>query len=136
MDAGARPGLGALGHDHVRVGGVPAVAVGQTALQHLPAGRVQRHRVRALAEPDRPGAGVDVADLQVPDLAAGGAVQQGENAQQRLVRMGIGTGCPAAKQDALLVKGDGLPGEASRRGGGQVPGGAGIRQSRGRCLAW
>ena len=119
------PGLGAFGDDHVRVGGALAVAVGEAAVQHLPAGRIQRHRVRALAEPDRPVAGVDVTDVQVADLAAGGAVQQGQDAQQRLVRVGIGAGGPAAEQGALLVQGDGLAGEAPGRGGGQVPGGVG-----------
>ncbi len=118
---GCPPGLGALGDDHVRVAGALAAAVGQAALQHLPAGGVERHRVRALAEPDRPGADVDVTGLQVADLAAGGAVQQGEDAQQRLVRVGIGTG-PAAEQGTLLVKGDGSPGEVSGCGGGQAAG--------------
>lgn len=33
--------------------------------------------------------------------------------------------CPAAEQDPLPVKGDGLAGEATRGGGGQVPGGVG-----------
>jgi hypothetical protein len=109
----------------VRVGGALAVAVGQAALQHLPAGWVQRHWVRALAEPDRPGAGVGIFGAQVPDFSAGGSVQQGEDAQKRLVRVGIGAGCPAAEQGALLVKGDGLAGEAPRCGGGQAPGGVG-----------
>jgi hypothetical protein len=35
----------------VRVGGALAVAVGQAALRHLPAGRVQRYWVRPLAGP-------------------------------------------------------------------------------------
>jgi hypothetical protein len=82
--------------------------VGQAALQHLPAGRVQRHRVRAFAEPDRPATGVDMTDLQVPCLAAGGAVQQGQDAQQRLVRMRIGADGPPAEQGSLLPAGEGL----------------------------
>ena len=58
------------------------------------------------------------------DLAAGGAVQQGEDAQQRLVRVRAGAGGPAAEQIALLVQGDGLPGEAAGCGGGQAAGGS------------
>jgi hypothetical protein len=64
-------------------------------LQDLPASRVQRHRVRAFAEPDGPGAGVDAAGLQVPDFAAGGTVEQGEDAQHGLVRVDIGYSKPA-----------------------------------------
>jgi hypothetical protein len=92
--------------------------------------------VRALAEPDCPVAGIGVTDVQVADLAAGGAVQQGQDAQQRLVRMGIGTGGPAAEQGALLVKGDGLPGEAAGGGGGQGPGGVGQDDLAGRLSNW
>jgi hypothetical protein len=60
-------------------------------------------------QPDRACAGVGVTDLQVPDLAAGGAVQQGKDAQQRLVRVSAGAGGPPAEQGTLLVKGYGLP---------------------------
>ncbi len=122
---GCPPGFGAFGDDDVRVGCALVVAVGQATLQDLPAGRVERHWMRALAQADRSGIDVQVGDLHVPDLAAGGSVQQGEDAQQRLVGMGIATGGPASEQVALLAEDQGLAGEAPGRGGGQPVGGVG-----------
>lgn len=53
------------------------------------------------------------------------AVQQSEHAQQRPVRVSISTGSPATEQGALLVKADGMPGEAAGPGDGQAAGGLG-----------
>jgi hypothetical protein len=55
-------------------------AVGQAALQDRPACRVQWDRVRPTPEPDRPIGGMDAIEAQVADFAAGGYVQQGEDA--------------------------------------------------------
>lgn len=107
-DRGRRlPGLGALGDDDVRVGGAPRVTVGLTALQDRPAGGVNRHWMRPSAEPDGPQHRVDVVAAQQPDLAAGGAMQQGEDADQCLMGMHRWVGGPPSKQRPLLFEGEG-----------------------------
>jgi hypothetical protein len=95
----------------VRVGGAPGFAVVEAALQDLPARRVRRHRSGTGAEPGWRGALVDVAYAKVPDLVAGSAVQQREDAEQRLVRVDAVACDPGAKQLALLVQGKGPAGE-------------------------
>jgi hypothetical protein len=109
------PGLGALRDDHVRVRGPLGLAVAQAAQQNLPARRVKRHRQGTAAEFRRPGRLVDVAHAQVPDLVAGSTVEQREDAQQRLVRVGVTARRPAAEQFALLVQDKGLAGEPGSR---------------------
>jgi hypothetical protein len=59
----------------------------KAALQDLPAGRVERDGTGTAAKPDRLRRLVDVADAQVTDLVAGSTVEQGEDAEQCLVRV-------------------------------------------------
>jgi hypothetical protein len=121
-------GLGAAGDHHVRVVGAKVFAVGQTALQHRPARRVQRHRLGTLPEPDRASGGVDLVDPQQPDLAAGGSVQQRQDPEQGLVGVDVGVGHPAAKQPALRLQVDGRTREAAGLLGRQPTGGVGQHQ--------
>lgn len=72
--------------------------VGQAALPNRAAHRVHRDRVRPPSQPDRLVDGVEVGDAQVADLVAGGSVEQGEDAQHRLVRVGGRIGGPATEQ--------------------------------------
>lgn len=65
---------------------------------------------------------VDVAHAQVPDLVAGSAVEQREDAQQRLMRMSVAAGRPAAEQFALLIQDKGLAGEPAWLAGGHASG--------------
>ncbi|MFI1735673.1 hypothetical protein ACH40E_42090 [Streptomyces acidicola] len=104
--------LGALGDHHVRVAGALGFAMSQAPLHGSPADRVQGHRVGALSEADGAAGRIDVIQPQVADLAAGGAVQQGENAQQCLVRVNGGTAGRPSEEASLLVEGEGLADEA------------------------
>jgi hypothetical protein len=58
------PGPGVRGDDHVRVAGAEPLAVVQAALQRVPAGRVERNRVRPVPEPDGARGGVNVGDRE------------------------------------------------------------------------
>jgi hypothetical protein len=86
-------GLGDPGDDHMGVVGALVRAVGQAAVECRPAGRVQGHRMRALAQADGAVCGVEV------------------------VRVRVGAGGPAAEQLPLLVDGDGGAAEPRRASG-------------------
>ena len=63
--------------------------MGQTALHDRPARWVHRDRMRSLAKPDGLSNRIDIAAGQQPDFATGGAMQQGEDADQGLMRSGV-----------------------------------------------
>ncbi|HEY0452763.1 hypothetical protein [Actinophytocola sp.] len=115
----------------MRVGGALLVAVSQAALQHSPAGRIERDRVWPIAQPESLGLVVDVIDLQQPSFLAGGPVQESEYPDNRLVRVDIGICGPAAEQRALLVEGEGAAAEAVGLLGGQARGGVDQHQTLG-----
>jgi hypothetical protein len=97
-------------------------SVGEAALQDVPAGGVERHRVQSLAQPDGPRTVVDVVQAQAAGLDAGHTVHQGEDAEQCLVRVNVRGRCPAAEQLTLLLQQDGLAGEPGGLPGGQPAG--------------
>ena len=94
---GGPAGFGGAGDQHIWVVGAQLLAVGDAALQDRPAGRVQRHRVRACPQPDGPRGGVELVESQQADLAAGGGVQQRQNPEQGLVGVDSGIAGPAVK---------------------------------------
>jgi hypothetical protein len=90
-------GLGAAGDDEVRVLGALGLVVRKASFEDGPGGGVQRHRLWAVTEPDGASA-VDVVQADHPDLDAGGAVQQRQDAQERFVWMDGGIRSPSVKQ--------------------------------------
>ena len=125
LDIGGRgrrpPSLSALGDDHVRVGGVLGLAVGEAALQGPPARRVEGHRAGTAAESVVLAVWSVSLDAQVPDLVTGSAVEQREDPQQCLVRM---ASRPLSSGGTVRAArpGKGLAGEPAGFAGGQVPG--------------
>lgn len=93
-------GLGFPGDQQVRVGGAQFPVVGQAPFDGGPGGRVQRDRVGPAAKPDAAGGRVDVAGGQAAEFFAAGAVDEGEQPGQRLMRVDALAG-PAAEQAPL-----------------------------------
>ncbi|HEY5148550.1 MAG TPA: hypothetical protein VIJ23_01745 [Mycobacterium sp.] len=93
--------------------GALGVAVREASFEDGPGGGVQRHRLRAVTQPDGASAGVDVVQPDHPDLDAGRAVQQRQDTQERFVRVDGGIRSPSVKQLSLLVE--------SQRGAGEAP---------------
>jgi hypothetical protein len=94
----------------------------QAALQGLPAGRLERNGVGSADEHDRAMGGVDVDDLQLPQLGRGRGVQEGEEAREALVGVGTGISAPAAKEAALFFQAEGAAPEPANPPAGH-PGG-------------
>jgi hypothetical protein len=90
--------FGAPRDDYMRIEGAKPISVFQAALQDGPGRRVQRHRLRAVAQLHGSSAVVDVVDAQQPCFAAAGGVQQCEHSDERLVRVHCGVSGPAPKQ--------------------------------------
>ncbi|MGH9268309.1 MAG: hypothetical protein ACRD0D_09040, partial [Acidimicrobiales bacterium] len=66
---------------------------------------VERHRVRATAELDAMAPPIDVVDAEQAQLHAGRGVQERHDAHQRLMRVDVVLGRPAAEHPALLREG-------------------------------
>ena len=98
--------------------------MGKAAFQRDPRGRIERDRVRSLAKPNTASGPVDLIHAQQPQLPAGGAVQQCEQTEQRLMWMHAGVGGPSSEQGTLVVEGDGASAEVPSASGGHVAGGS------------
>lgn len=77
----------------------------QASLQRGPGPRVQRCGMRAAAECDGAPFGVDVGVAEVLEFTGGGAVEKGEQPDERLVRVDVGVGAPAVEQVLLSFGG-------------------------------
>jgi hypothetical protein len=94
--------------------------VDEAAVQDVPAGGVERHRMGPLTQVEGACAVIDVVQGQVADLKAGDSVDETEDAERALVGVSVRAGGPPAEQGTLLLPQDSLADEPGGLLGRQV----------------
>ena len=101
--------------------GAQGTTMGQATAQDRGADGVERDWDRAMADTQSAPNLVEVSDLQASQLGIGQSVQQGEEADQCFVRVGIGPG-PAPEEATLFGEAQSLAGKAPSGQAREPPG--------------
>lgn len=116
------------GHDQVWILGADVLAVGETAHDRGGVKRIERHRLGSASEAQRPRPRVGVRGPQAAQLARRGAVQEREQALERLVGLAA-FARSAAQESRLLGAGERAPREGGRLAVADASGGIGEAES-------